>query len=476
MRREKLDNRRDGGDPGQGVDRSSRKGAEYMPGSSGDRDNPGQGNMPPGVPLAARFKPRTLDEFVGQRHLLAPGKLLYRAIKAGRLGSAIFYGPPGTGKTALAEIAARSAGRPFVRLNAAITSVKEIREVAGRADAERQPVVLCLDEIHHLNKLQQDALLPFVEEGVVTLIGTTTENPYFEIVGALRSRSTIFRFAPLSPGDIKLILLRALADVERGLGSYQVRLLPAALEHLAGAAAGDARVALGALELAVLTTPYGPEGAIVIDLAAAEDCLQQRALQYDKAGDNHYDVASAFIKSIRGSDPDAALHYLARAIESGEDVKFLARRLVISAAEDVGLADPRALVVAQAAADAVQFVGLPEARIILAEAAVYLALAPKSNSAYLAVERALADVQKRETGPVPPHLRDANYYGARSFGHGRGYKYPHDYPGAFVAQEYLPEALRGTVYYQPNDRGAEAALKERLLRLRQLRGESLKKE
>ncbi|MEW6448427.1 MAG: replication-associated recombination protein A [Bacillota bacterium] len=419
------------------------------------------------LPLAARFKPRTLEEFVGQRHLLAEGKLLYRAIKVGRLGSAIFYGPPGTGKTALAEIAARTSGRPFVRLNAALTTVKEIRDVAGRADRGQKPVVLCLDEIHHLNKLQQDALLPFVEEGIITLIGTTTENPYFEIVGALRSRATIFRFEPLSRTEVAAILRQALADPERGLGAYKVRLADEAMEHFADASAGDVRVALNALELAVLTTPPGVDGAVEIDLQVAEDCIRQRALKYDKAGDTHYDVASAFIKSVRGSDPDAALHYLARAIASGEDVEFLARRLVISAAEDVGLADPRALVVAQAAADAVRFVGLPEARIVLAEAVVYLALAPKSNSAYLAIERAIDDVAKKETGQVPLHLRDANYYGAKSFGHGRGYKYPHDYPGGFVQQEYLPEPLRGTTYYHPTDRGAEATLRERLLRLRQ---------
>jgi len=426
----------------------------------------GKVNRPP---LAARFKPLTLEEFVGQRHLLKEGGLLYRAIAAGRLGSAIFYGPPGTGKTALAGIAARAADSPFVRLNAALTTVKEIRETAARASASGHPVVLCLDEIHHLNKLQQDALLPFVEEGLITLIGTTTENPYFEIVGALRSRATIFRFEPLSAEDLQTILCRALADEERGLGSYTVDVENEALAHFADAAAGDARVALAALELAVLTTPPGDAGRITVDLPTAEECIRQRALKYDKTGDTHYDVASAFIKSIRGSDPDAALHYLARAIESGEDVKFIARRMVISAAEDVGLADPRALVIAQAAADAVQFVGFPEARIILAEAAVYLSLAPKSNSAYLAIERAREDVLQKETGQVPAHLRDASYRGAGAFGHGRGYKYPHDYPGGFVPQEYLPAELRGTSYYQPNDRGAEATLKERLERLRTLR-------
>ncbi|MEW5762588.1 MAG: replication-associated recombination protein A [Bacillota bacterium] len=418
------------------------------------------------TPLAARLRPRTLEEFVGQRHLLGEGKLLSRAIAAGRLGSAIFYGPPGTGKTALAEIAARTSGLPFVRLNAATCSIKEIREIGERARREEKAVLLCLDEIHHLNKTQQDALLPYVEDGIITLIGTTTENPFFEIKGALRSRSTIFRFEPLTPDDVRIILRRALADKERGLGGYPAQVTSEALEHIVNATAGDARAALNALELAVLTTPPGPDGTIVIDLGVAEECVRRRALRYDKEGDYHYDVASAFIKSIRGSDPDAALHYLARALEGGEDEKFLARRLVISAAEDVGLANPQALVVAAAAAQAVQFVGLPEARIILAEAAIYLALSPKSNSAYLAVERALEDVRRKDTGEVPLHLRDASYRGAGTFGHGKGYLYPHDYPGAWVLQQYLPDKLVGTVYYRPNDRGYEARFKEALARLR----------
>lgn len=423
--------------------------------------------VPSYTPLAARLRPRTLEEFVGQRHLLGEGKLLSRAIAAGRMGSAIFYGPPGTGKTALAEIAARTSGRPFVRLNAATCSIKEIKEVAENARRNRQPVLLCLDEIHHLNKTQQDALLPYVEEGTITLIGTTTENPFFEIKGALRSRSTIFRFEPLTPEDVRTILQRALEDRERGLGAYRVKIDPEALEYISEVTAGDARAALNALELAVLTTPPGADGVIAINLPVAEECVRQRALRYDKRGDNHYDVASAFIKSIRGSDPDAALHYLARALESGEDEKFLARRLVISAAEDIGLANPQALEVAVAAAQAVQFVGLPEARIILAEATIYLALSPKSNSAYVAIEKALRDVRHKDTGEVPLHLRDASYRGAGTFGHGVGYLYPHNYPGAYVPQQYLPDKLVGTVYYQPTDRGYEARLKETLARLRQ---------
>jgi len=418
------------------------------------------------TPLAARLRPRTLAEFVGQTHLLGEGKLLSRAIAAGRLGSAIFYGPPGTGKTALAEIAARTSGLPFVRLNAATCSVKEIKDIGERARREGKPVLLCLDEIHHLNKTQQDALLPYVEDGIITLIGTTTENPFFEIKGALRSRSTIFRFEPLNPGDVLTILRRALEDEERGLGKYPVDTEPGALEHIADVTAGDARAALNALELAVLTTPPGPDGIILLTLQVAEECVRQRALRYDKRGDTHYDVASAFIKSIRGSDPDAALHYLARALESGEDEKFIARRLVISAAEDIGLANPQALEIATAAAYAVQFVGLPEARIVLAEATIYLALSPKSNSAYQAVERALDDVRRKDTGEVPLHLRDASYHGAETFGHGAGYLYPHSYPGGYVRQQYLPDKLLGTVYYHPSDRGYESRLKEILARLR----------
>ncbi len=423
---------------------------------------------PEHLPLAARMRPRSLDEFVGQKHILAKDKLLYRAIKAGRLGSAIFYGPPGTGKTALAEIVALTSNRPFERLNAVTCGVKDIRRIAEKA-RQGSPVILFLDEIHHLNKSQQDALLPYVEQGLITLIGSTTENPYFEINNALRSRSTIFQFRPLTDEDIKKILLNALNDKERGLGNYQVIMEPDAMSHLVEASGGDARVALNALELGVLTTEPNEQGVITFTLAVAEECLQQRRIKYDKSGDNHYDVASALIKSIRGSDPNAALHYLARMIVSGEDVNFIARRLVISAAEDVGLAQPRALQLAVAGAQAVHFVGLPEARIILSEVAAYLALCPKSNSVYMGIDRAIADVQEKNCGEVPLHLRDAHYKGAKQLGHGIGYKYPHDYPGAWVSQQYLPDELVGTEYYIPTDHGLEAKMKEKLDLLKKMR-------
>ncbi|MBO8137366.1 MAG: replication-associated recombination protein A [Desulfotomaculum sp.] len=421
---------------------------------------------PEHLPLAARMRPRSLDEFIGQKHILAKDKLLYRAIKAGRLGSAIFYGPPGTGKTALAEIIAYTSHRPFERLNAVTSGVKDIRKAAEKAHSSG-PVILFLDEIHHLNKSQQDALLPFVEQGLITLIGSTTENPYFEVNNALRSRSTIFQFKPLHPDDIKQIINNALKDKERGLGKYKVNLTADALEHLTEACGGDARSALNALELGVLTTEPDENGVINYNLKVAEECLQKSKLKYDKAGDSHYDVASALIKSIRGSDPDAALHYLARMLAGGEDVKFIARRLVISAAEDVGLAQPQALQLASAAAQAVQFVGMPEARIILAEVAIYLALCPKSNSAYQAIDLALKDVNDKDCGTVPLHLRDAHYSGAVKLGHGINYKYPHDYPGGWVQQQYLPDKLVGVEYYRPKNYGVEQKLKEKLTLIKQ---------
>nr|WP_084170970.1 replication-associated recombination protein A [Desulfofalx alkaliphila] len=417
------------------------------------------------------MRPRCLEEFVGQEHILEENKLLYRAIKAGRLGSAIFYGPPGTGKTALAEIVAHSSQRSFERLNAVTCGVKDIRQAADKAQ-RTGPVILFLDEIHHLNKSQQDALLPFVEQGLITLIGSTTENPFFEVNNALRSRSTLFQFYPLTPDDIKKILHNALRDESRGLGKYKVNLHDDALEHLVQASGGDARTALNALELGVLTTEPDAQGIIQFELKVAEECLQQQMLKYDKSGDNHYDVASALIKSIRGSDPDAALHYLARMLAAGEDVKFIARRLVISASEDVGLAQPQALPVAMAGAQAVQFIGMPEARIILSEVVIYLALCPKSNSAYRAIDEALADVRKKDCGNVPVHLRDAHYKGAKELGHGLGYKYAHDYPGAWVLQQYLPDKLVGTEYYRPNDRGVERKMKEKIIQLRKLSKET----
>lgn len=423
--------------------------------------------FPEHLPLAAKMRPRNLEEFVGQRHLLGKDKLLYRAIKAGRLGSAIFYGPPGTGKTTLAEIIAYTAQKPFERLNAVTCGVKDLRQVAEKAQRSGG-VILFLDEIHHLNKSQQDALLPYVEQGLITLIGSTTENPFFEVNNALRSRSTLFQFESLTPADVEQILNQALMDQERGLGNYSVKLYPEALEHLVHASGGDARTALNALELGVITTEPNEQGIVEYTLPVAEECLQQRMLKYDKSGDNHYDVASALIKSIRGSDPDAALHYLARMIAGGEDVKFIARRLVISAAEDIGLAQPQALQLATAGAQSVQFVGLPEARIILSEVVIYLALCPKSNSAYLAIDKALADVRKRDCGSVPLHLRDAHYQGASQLGHGRGYKYPHDYDVAWVPQQYLPDPLQGVKYYQPKDLGVEQKMKDKVGKLREI--------
>ncbi|MTI80089.1 MAG: replication-associated recombination protein A [Firmicutes bacterium] len=416
---------------------------------------------PEHLPLAAKMRPRDLDEFVGQRHILANNKMLYRAIKAGRLGSAIFYGPPGTGKTALAEIVAYTAERPFERLNAVTCGVKDIRSVADKT-RKNGPVIMFMDEIHHLNKSQQDALLPYVEQGLITLIGSTTENPYFEVNNALRSRSTIYQFKPLQQEDIELIIKNALEDKERGLGDHIVNLTEEAFHHLVDSSGGDARSALNALELGVLTTEPDENGVVQYDLSVAEECLQQSKLKYDKAGDAHYDVASALIKSIRGSDADAALHYLARMIAAGEDVKFIARRLVISAAEDVGLAQPQALQIATAGAQAVQFVGLPEARIILGEVAIYLALCPKSNSAYKAIDMALNDVRNKDCGGVPVHLRDAHYKGAKNLGHGLNYKYAHDYPGGWVDQQYLPDKLVSVQYYCPKENGVEQKLKEKL--------------
>lgn len=414
------------------------------------------------IPLAHRMRPEKLEEFVGQRHLVGEGKLLYRLIKADRLSTAIFYGPPGTGKTTLAKIIASESKYPFRQLNAVSAGVKDIREVAEEA---RNPilnpggkVVLFFDEIHRLNKGQQDVLLPYVEEGTLVLIGATTENPYFEINKALISRSTVFRFYPLQVEDILTLLRRAIADEQKGLGRFPVYVEEEALEHFALISDGDARRALNALELAFLTTPLDSQGRINITLEVAENSIQEKAVRYDKSGDSHYDVISAFIKSMRGSDPQATLHYLARMLHAGEDINFIARRIVIAAAEDVGLANPRALEVAVAAAEAVRMVGMPEARIILAQAALLVALSPKSNSAYLGIDRALEDVRSKNTGEVPPHLRDASYKGARELGHGKGYRYPHDYPGHYVEQQYLPDELKGAEYYIPTQQGAERNL------------------
>lgn len=411
------------------------------------------------VPLAHLVRPRRLEDFAGQRHLVGEGKLLYRLIKADMLSSAIFYGPPGTGKTTLASIIAAESSFPFRQLSAVSAGVKEIRQVAEEAaNPILNPggrVLLFFDEIHRLNKGQQDVLLPYVENGTIVLIGATTENPYFEINKALISRSTVFQFYPLAEEDILLLLGRALNAIGNAYNGHTVELRTEAAKHIARVSDGDARRALNALELALKTTAPDSEGRIIIGLETAENSIQQRALRYDKSGDQHYDVISAFIKSMRGSDPQAVLHYLARMLHAGEDINFIARRIIIAAAEDVGLANPRALEVAVAAAEAVRMIGMPEARIILAEAALMVALSPKSNSAYLGIDRALEDVKSGRIGEVPLHLRDASYPGASVLGHGRGYKYPHDYPGHHVKQQYLPSELEGAKYYTPTGQGAE---------------------
>jgi putative ATPase len=415
------------------------------------------------VPLAHRIRPETLEDFIGQKHLVGKGRLLYRLIKADMLSSAIFYGPPGTGKTTLARIIARESSYAFKQLSAVSAGVKEIRKIADEA---RNPiltpggkVLLFFDEMHRLNKGQQDVLLPYVEEGSIVLIGATTENPYFEINKALISRSTIFRFYPLEREDIINLLHRTLDKLENKWEGASIVIAREALEHIALISSGDARRALNALELALKTTPVDGGGIINITLDVAENSIQEKALRYDKSGDEHYDVISAFIKSMRGSDPQATLHYLARMIHAGEDINFIARRIVIAAAEDVGLANPRALEVAVSAAEAVRMIGMPESRIILAEAALIVALSPKSNSAYLGIDKALKDIRDKDIGQVPVHLRDASYTGASGFGHGKGYRYPHDYLGHYVSQQYLPDELEGVRYYVPTEQGVEKSLK-----------------
>lgn len=421
------------------------------------------------LPLAARLRPRNLEEFVGQEHLVGPGRMLRRMIEADRLASLIFYGPPGTGKTTLAEIIASSTNSRFERLNAVTSGVADVRTVIANAKEARdlygERTVLFIDEIHRFNKAQQDVLLKAVEDGLIILIGATTENPYFEVNGALLSRSRIFELHPLSSEELARIAERALHD-QRGLAPYRPQVTPEALEFLIDSSGSDARVLLNALELAVLTTPPNQDGVRLIDLNVAQESIQKPALQYDKKGDNHYDVASALIKSIRGSDPDAALYWLARMLVAGEDPKFIARRIIIAASEDIGNADPQALTLAVSAFQAVERIGMPEARIILAQAVTYLACAPKSNRAYLGIEAAIADVNKFPAYRVPLHLRDASYRGAQQLGHGVGYKYPHDYPNAWVEQDYLPAELKGRVYYNPSDQGAERLLKQNLAQRR----------
>ena len=414
-------------------------------------------------PLASRLRPRTLDEVVGQQHIIGKDKLLYRAIKADKLGSVIFYGPPGTGKTTLAKVIANTTQADFKQINATVAGKKDMEEVVTEAKNNMgmygRRTILFVDEIHRFNKGQQDYLLPFVEDGTLTLIGATTENPYFEVNGALLSRSRIFELKPLEKDDIKQLIYRAVTDSERGMGTYRVKIEEDAADFLADTANGDARAALNAVELGVLTKERSEDGLIHIDLAAAQECIQKRAVRYDKDGDNHYDTISAFIKSMRGSDPDAAVYYLARMLYAGEDIKFIARRIMICASEDVGNADPQALNVAVSAALAAERIGLPEAQIILSQAASYVACAPKSNAAYVAIQNAMENVKTTRTMPVPVHLQDRHYKGAAKLGHGEGYKYAHDYPKHYVKQQYLPDGMEGTVFYEPSDNGYEKQIK-----------------
>ncbi|HXT40617.1 MAG TPA: replication-associated recombination protein A [Candidatus Angelobacter sp.] len=420
-------------------------------------------------PLAARMRPRDLGEFAGQSHILGPGQLLRRAIEADRIQSVIFYGPPGTGKTSLAQIIANQTRSKFEHLSGVESNVADMRRVlsaaANRLENKGQPTILFIDEIHRFNKAQQDVLLPDVESGVVRLIGATTHNPFFFVNSPLVSRSQIFELRPLGQDELHDLLRRALTDTERGLGCLKIRADETALRHLANIADGDARKALNSLELAALTTAPADDGFIHVNLAVAEQCIQKKAVVYDGDGDAHYDTISAFIKSMRGSDPDATLYWLAKMIHAGEDPRFIARRIVIHAAEDVGLADPMALVLANAAFQAAEFIGWPEARIPIAEAALYIATANKSNSVITAVDAALEDIRSGQTLPVPEHLRDAHYAGAERLGHGKGYHYAHDFPGHFVVQDHLGAAKK---YYEPSDQGVEKKIKERVEKWRAL--------
>ena len=421
-------------------------------------------------PLASRLRPATLDEMVGQQHIIGKDKLLYRAIKADKLSSIILYGPPGTGKTTLAKVIANTTSAEFLQINATSAGKKDMEDVIAQAKNNQgmygKKTILFIDEIHRFNKGQQDYLLPFVEDGTVILIGATTENPYFEVNGALLSRSIIFELKNLSTEDIKTLILRAVNDKEKGMGAYDAVIEEEALDFLADVANGDARAALTAIELGILTTERSDDGKIHITLEVASECIQKRVVRYDKTGDNHYDTVSAFIKSMRGSDPDAAVYYLARMLYAGEDIKFIARRIMICAAEDVSNADPMALVVATSAAQAVERIGMPEARIILSQAALYVACAPKSNACYMAVDKALDIVKTTKTQPVPAHLQDAHYKGSAKLGHGVGYKYAHDYPNHYVSQQYLPDALVDESFYSPTDNGYEKHIKEHLDRIR----------
>ena len=432
---------------------------EYMREQNSDKESP----------LASRLRPTCLEEVVGQQHIIGKDKLLYRAIKADKLGSLIFYGPPGTGKTTLAKVIANTTSAEFKQINATIAGKKDMEEVVQQAKNNMgmygKKTILFVDEIHRFNKGQQDYLLPFVEDGTLILIGATTENPYFEVNGALISRSSVFELKSLDKEDIKTLLRRAVYDSEKGMGSYRAEITEEALDFLADISGGDARNALNAIELGILTTERSEDGKIHITIDVAQECIQKRVVRYDKTGDNHYDTISAFIKSLRGSDPDAAVYYLAKMLYAGEDIKFIARRMMISASEDVGNADPNALTVAVSASQAIERIGMPEAQIILAQAATYIASAPKSNASYLSIAAAMESVKNQKT-TVPAHLQDAHYKGSAKLGHGIGYKYAHDYPEHYVKQQYLPDEIKDAQFYEPTDIGSEKQIKERLERLR----------
>ena len=419
--------------------------------------------------LASRLRPTTLDEVVGQQHIIGKDKLLYRAIKADKLSSVIFYGPPGTGKTTLAKVIANTTSAEFTQINATVAGKKDMEEVVNKAKELKgmyqKRTILFIDEIHRFNKGQQDYLLPFVEDGTIILIGATTENPYFEVNGALLSRSSVFELCPLSQEEVETLILRAVQDEKKGMGSYHAVIEEDALHFLADLAGGDARSALNAVELGILTTPRSEDGMIHITLDVASECIQKRVVRYDKTGDNHYDTISAFIKSMRGSDPDAAVYYLAKMLYAGEDIKFIARRIMICASEDVGNADPMALNVAVSAAQAVERIGMPEAQIILSQAVLYVATAPKSNSACNAVFTAMDNVKKYKT-TVPVHLQDAHYKGSAKLGHGIGYKYAHDYPNHYVKQQYLPDEIKDAVFYEASDNGYEQTIKAHMKRIK----------
>ena len=439
---------------------------EYMRATSMEKESP----------LAARLRPITLDEVVGQQHIIGKDKLLYRAIKADKLSSIIFYGPPGTGKTTLAKVIANTTSAEFTQLNATVAGKKDMEEVVkaakDRLGMYGKKTILFIDEIHRFNKGQQDYLLPFVEDGTLILIGATTENPYFEVNSALISRSIIFELKPLSMEDVKTLIRRAVYDKEKGMGAYDAVIDEEALTFLADVAGGDARHALNAVELGIMTTERSEDGKIHITLDVAQECIQKRAVRYDKNGDNHYDTISAFIKSMRGSDPDAAVYYLARMLYAGESVTFIARRIIIFAAEDVGMADPQALQVAVNASLAVERVGMPEAQIILSEAAMYVACAPKSNACVQAIGEAMSEVEQTGNLAIPTHLQDAHYKGAAKLSHGTGYKYAHDYPNHYVEQQYLPYELNGKEFYHPSGNGYEVKIKEHMSRIKREAKES----